>query len=110
MLLVSAGHVYTAQQTAADVVAEELVAGGYARQLLTGFSVSVGPDLVARAQHDAVDFGILAGGASIGGAYIFDAAGSADASRELLIFIAFEGDTDGTSVIVQPSTPAIEIS
>lgn len=90
LLKTLAAHTNVADlNTVADMEAHadfaELTAGGYARQALTSEAASE-DDTNDRANIDSdnVAFGAISAGETIVGAFIFDNAGGADSSRNLL--------------------------
>ena len=88
VLLVNGGYTFSkAHNFVADVVANEITAAGYARQALTGKTVTE-DDTNNRAYLDADDpvFPAMAAGETIGGAVVFRHTGS-DATAPLLFFI-----------------------
>lgn len=93
-------------QFVSDVSAKEIAPSGYARQTLTGRTVTV-DQTNDRAVYDATDtaFGALGTGATIGGAIVYQRVGADDSTPSDDILIAFldcpDAPTNGGTITVQ---------
>lgn len=108
MILMAAGHTFqTATDTVADVSAEEVVATGYARQVVSWDPPVVQVDGRVTQQSQALSFGLVGGAVNdtVSGCYLFEDSGD-DATSLITACVQFveAKATDGSELIIRPIT------
>jgi len=108
MILMAGGHIFQQDtDTVADIVADEIVATGYARQAVSFDAPVTNADGSVTQLSQALSFGLVGGfvNATVAGCYLFEDSGN-DATSIITACVEFveEKDTDGTELIVRPIT------
>jgi len=106
MILMRSGHVFvTDPDTVAAIVADEIAATGYARQVVAFDPPVTDPDGTVKQASTDTCFGLVGGAVddTVSGWYLFEDSGD-DATSIVTACVEFvtEKTTDGTELIVRP--------